>query len=498
LLREDSDFSELKKNIIIDIVAIQAKTSVGFTEVAIERMISSTRDLFDLSKPLESLKSVYNKSLLEIVHNFRETWQFLASRFPKLNVSYYFATKGDQVHQNVKRKTTDLNALIKNLFSSSEFKLVFLGATELLELARKAPINSYRLTLSENPISATGDVAFVCLVALKDYFKFITDEGGNIVRHIFESNVRDYQGRTQVNEQIQTSLREQGQEDFWWLNNGITILASKATQSGKELTLENPEIVNGLQSSTEKYNYFKSCNTDVEKRNLLVRVVVPKQLESRDRIIKATNSQTSIPPASLRATDKIQRDIEEYLRSFGLFYDRRKNYYKNEGRPVDRIIGIPQMAQAVMAIVLDRPDTARARPSSLIKADEEYQKLFNPRYPIEVYRSCANILKKVEAFLSPLTDDSTAADKNNIKFYVAMYICKEKLKNTKPIVNEIAALAGQNIEDEIVTTAYNEVKTAYRELGGTDQVAKGTEMKTKINSSLTKKFPTINSSTNTI
>lgn len=134
-----------------------------------------------------------------------------------------------------------------------------------------------------------------------------------------------------------------------------------------KITVENPEVVNGLQTSTEIHNYFSGCNTEGEERNLLVRVIVPNAIESRDHIIKATNSQTAIPPASLRATDRIHRDIEEYLKPFGLYYDRRKNYYKNEGKSINRIVGIPQMAQAIMAIVLQKPDTARARPSSLMK-----------------------------------------------------------------------------------------------------------------------------------
>jgi AIPR protein len=84
-------------------------------------------------------------------------------------------------------------------------------------------------------------------------------------------------------------------------------------------------------------------------------VIVPEDPTSRDRVIKATNSQTSIPPASLRATDKIHRDIEEYLKPMGLYYDRRKNFYKNEGLQVDKIVGMPYLAQAVMAIALRRP-----------------------------------------------------------------------------------------------------------------------------------------------
>ncbi len=171
-------------------------------------------------------------------------------------------------------------------------------------------------------------------------------------------------------------------------------------RAGSPSQIENPEIVNGLQTSSEIYAYFRSSNTEQESRNVLIRVVVPNAAESRDRIIKATNSQTAIPPASLRATDRIHRDIEQYLRSFGLYYDRRKNFYKNEGKPIGRIVSIPQLAQAVMAIVLRQPDNARARPSSLIKRDDEYQRLFSPTYPIEIYLASAQVIKQVETFLA--------------------------------------------------------------------------------------------------
>ena len=158
------------------------------------------------------------------------------------------------------------------------------------------------------------------------------------MRGIFEANVRDYQGSNEVNEGIQAGLRDTGPEEFWWLNNGVTVLASKANLSGKSLTIEDPQIVNGLQTSTEIFKYFQASNTQADERSLLIRVIVPPVPESRDRIIKATNSQTPMPVASLRATEKIHRDIEEYLRTFGLFYDRRKNYYKNDGKPIEKII----------------------------------------------------------------------------------------------------------------------------------------------------------------
>jgi hypothetical protein len=157
--------------------------------------------------------------------------------------------------------------------------------------------------------------------------------------------------------------------------------------------MEDPQIVNGLQTSREIHRYFETGNTTKEEREILVRIIRPQNAESRDRVIKATNSQTAIAAASLRATDEIQRNIEQYLKTFGLLLRSQKEFLQNEGKPRSKIISIPAMAQALMAIMLQVPDTARARPSSLLKKDEDYEKVFNETYPIQLFRACIELTR---------------------------------------------------------------------------------------------------------
>lgn len=64
---------------------------------------------------------------------------------------------------------------------------------------------------------------------------------------------------------------------------------------GKELIIHHPEIVNGLQTSNEIYRFFRGNPALKDARSILVRVIVPEDEESRDKIIRATNSQTPIP-----------------------------------------------------------------------------------------------------------------------------------------------------------------------------------------------------------
>ena len=261
-------------------------------------------------------------------------------------------------------KAAELESSTRELFSDADVKVEFLGARRLLDLARRRPRTMYEIKVSKSLSAVNGHII---LTTLGDYAHFLIGDEKKIRAELFESNVRDFQGDTEINAEISNTLNTDKETEFWWMNNGVTILSSRATLNGDTVTIENPQIVNGLQTSTQLARHFLSHPGD-DKRNLMIKIIASENEETRDKLIKATNSQNAVQPATLRATDKIQRDIEQTLKSHSLFYDRRKNFYKNEGKPADKIISIPLMAQIVMSLILSRPDTERARPSSLIRA----------------------------------------------------------------------------------------------------------------------------------
>jgi hypothetical protein len=486
LLDDEADLSGLKRNVSIDLVIIQSKTSTSFREEALNKLISSARDLLDLGKSLDGLASVYNAGVLSVMNRFRQAYTVLAARLPTLRISYHYATKGLSVDPKVKRKVEELEQRIRKLFSSVTFEFAFLGASDLLNLFRRQPKTVYELKVAQTPISAGG--AFVALIALPDFNSFICDDHGRLMRSMFESNVRDYQGTNQVNEEIFQTLKDsRPQEDFWWLNNGVTVLASGAALSGNILRIENPQIVNGLQTSTEIHRWFESGGTQKDARAVLVRVIAPPLVETQDRIIKANNSQTPIAPASLRATEKIHRDIEEIFRAHGFYYDRRKNHYKNEGKPIERIISIPYLAQAVMAIALSRPDTARARPSSLLKQDEDYNKVFSDKHPIGLYVGCVALMKRVDQLVRSCSLLPERRDQTNLRFYVAMEVARAVVPNLDP--TRIASVDVASIPEDRFTDSIRTVKSFYDALGANDQVAKGPELLKQLNTSATEPAP---------
>jgi AIPR protein len=194
----------------------------------------------------------------------------------------------------------------------------------------------------------------VCLVSLADYFNFISDDQGRMRAEIFQDNVRDYEGANTVNRAISETLRagDGVATDFWWLNNGVTIIGRRVQTSNKKLVIDDPQIFNGLQTSRNVYEHFSTphdpagvggSKNSASSRCLLVRVVQADDDAIAAEIIKATNSQTRIPPSALRATEPFQKDFEEFFSSRGLFSERRKNEYRNQGRQRRQIVAISEL-----------------------------------------------------------------------------------------------------------------------------------------------------------
>lgn len=405
---------------------------------------------------------------------FREQYLKLASKFPVLNFKYFYVSKGIEIHSNIERKVPNLTSKVKEYFDKANVEFEFVTAQKLLEMTRKEQLSSKDILLADNPIS-TQDGGYIAIVPIKNYFDFLTNENNELIKYFFDANIRDYQGKVEVNKAIKDTLRKKDSiEDFWWMNNGVTITATNASYASKRLQIEDPQIVNGLQTSFEIFNYFHEHKIENDNRNVLVRVISPQSEKSRLLVIKATNSQTNVPPASLRATDPIHKDIEDYLLSHGYFYDRRKNYHKNQGKPINRIISIPYLAQVVMSVFLQEPDYARARPSTLIKKNEDYEKIFNSRLPIEIYLKAIQIQKQAESSLKQWNSPTLSRTQlGDIKFHVAMYITCKICDSSKPNQSQIAKADISKISQMLIDEAIENVYLIYDAMGGDNSVAKG-------------------------
>ena len=491
LLAEDSDLlseevpvPKFRTGLPLRLHLIQAKRANGFAESALDTVTVALNDLLDLETPFEDLTPLYSDALLERIFMFRSVLNRLATVHPAFEIIFTYATRGStkNIHARVRSKKAALEIQAAGLLARARAHVQFLGASELYRLAEKSPTYNLQVRCEE---SATSESGYVALVELCNYYEFITDKEGNLLRYVFDGNVRDWQGDIEVNKEITSSLKSMEGPEFWWLNNGVTILCSEVTSQGKVFTLDDVQIVNGLQTSYSIHQVMKEKEVTGEtiKGMVLVRIIKTNESEVRDRIIRATNRQTAVSAASLRATDELQRKIETFFYSRGLFYDRRKNYYRNAGKPRDKIVSISGLAQAVMAMGLSRPDSARARPSTLLKSDSDYDTVFDEGTPLAAYLWAAKAQRQVDTFMLGTEAETSTQERTNLKFYVGMLATAKLLGKKVRAPGELASLGDEDrgVDEADLGECLEVVRGAMKRLEGrsgeaADKIAKGPDL----------------------
>lgn len=473
LLLNDVEDIKLPKCSELEFIIIQSKFETKISEDVIMKWKTVCENLLPFDCDNKTFSKRYCPQVLDTFSQFRTIVRNNVRNQIKIKFSFYYVSLGDDIHINVKQQSEELKNKLLNLFPNSEALITFITSEKLQELYNLPTDRIIDINLLEQPISSGINKNYIALVKLSDFFKLITDSNGNLDNFFFDANVRDFQGENGVNTCINNTLSSSSDIDFWWLNNGVTILAKDITPiTNRSYSIQNPKIVNGLQTSTVIYNYF-SKNIDklaTENRSILVRFIVPKDEEVRDAIIFATNNQTNIPKSSLRVTDPIHTTIELYLKNKGLYYDRRKNYYKNQGKKATEIISVSFLAQCLISIILKKPDYARARPSTLLTDDDTYNKLYNETNPIEAYYNVARIGKSVQ---NNIWQKTLASPEKNDILFCSVYLVTAKILNKKKVsFIDLKSIDLSLLTDNLINSCVDTVYNIYSKNGSTGKFSK--------------------------
>lgn len=425
---------ELNQKTELEIYIIQIKDSKTFGEHVFNTLSITIQDIFDYEKEYESLIKAYNPQLVDRILLLRKSLNEVMITSDKVTVKVIYISKGDtsQISGGVRHKAESIkNILIKkSLIENSSVE--YYGADELRKIYIEPEENELILNYKAN-FSSTFDGAsnlgYILSVNLVDYFKFVTKTDGKVRESIFENNIRHFQGKVTVNKGIMDTLKYENDIEFWWLNNGITMLANEIIPlPDNKLRVKNIQIVNGLQTTFCIYDHFKDLDREglSDTRSVFIKVIKTNDEKIMDKIIYSTNSQTAVRPADLRATDELQRNIENYYLSKGYYYDRRKNYYKNKKKERSKIFNIAKTAQYIETLLFKRPYSARANPTSLLKTDDNYKKIFNKNINIDAYlKAClffaeTNQYIKTKIHDNDVFNDRYGASMRNLSFHIML------------------------------------------------------------------------------
>ncbi len=400
-------FVQLSGSVKADLFFIQAKNSARTPIRITDQWIASTRDLLNAHNDLANLDHPYEPKILQIIERFRMIIGEIQDTSSTINLHFYYVTKGKQRPSNIDPNVNQLRSFLKELVPTYNFHFKFFRASDLLKAIRQQPWDVRKLHLSGKPISMDGDKSLVALIDLHKYHEFTIDETGALKTTLFDANVRAWQGENFVNKNIYGSLKSNPVNQFWWLNNGVTILARKIRNRGGFLQLENPVIVNGLQTTYAIHNYFIEAGSDAQHdQSVLVRIIEvadDDESDEREHIIQATNSQTEVTEDQLRALDEVHYDIQEFFSTLEqpLYYERRDKQYRNSGISRHQLVSIRRLTQAVLATALLKPDDARGRPRDYLRSstDQRYRSVFNQNTDPKSYEFCIRFYDKVDYLL---------------------------------------------------------------------------------------------------
>ena len=185
---------------------------------------------------------------------------------------------------------------------------------------------------------------------------------------LLERNIRRYLGLhgNRVNTDIRNTLRSKESCNFYFFNNGLTLVCDdfsyNALQgSDFQIRVENLQIVNGGQTcmtilKTEE-ELLKEDKTLPVDASVLVRIYkLPKNNEDLVlRITHATNSQNPVDLKDLRANDDLQRRLEQSIQDLRFVYRRKR---------VDSAVKANEItsgaaAEALLAVWRQKPHQAK-------------------------------------------------------------------------------------------------------------------------------------------
>ena len=224
---------------------------------------------------------------------------------------------------------------------------------------------------------------------------------------LLERNVRGYLGlhKNRVNNAIERTLTSDKKDNFYFYNNGITIVCSQFSYNSDLTTrdgfakVRDLQIINGGQScKTIVQTIEKYPDEDYSQAFVLVRLYELTNVEADaeqlvNDVTLATNSQNPVDLRDLRANDVVQKGLILSVEQLGYVYKSKRDISAN-----GEIIPSSVAAEAVFAIWRKRPHQAKWMQNELF--GKFYNDIFNELngaqlvLAVLIYRFCDNQRRK--------------------------------------------------------------------------------------------------------
>lgn len=229
---------------------------------------------------------------------------------------------------------------------------------------------------------------------------------------LFEQNIRKSLGLTRVNQALVETLKTNPQ-DFWYFNNGITVLCestehrafSKATYSPIEVTMTGASVVNGAQTVTAIHTAMQEAPEQAAQAYVSLKIVTTRNTSGNfgESVTRATNTQNQVERRDFAALDRVQWQIRE---DFTLTLHKQYAFKRGELEPAPDVgVSLTNAALALACAHSNVDLTVRAKINRDTLWEDSpqgtYSILFHRGTPsaIQIWRS-VQVLRAVQSWLA--------------------------------------------------------------------------------------------------
>ena len=374
----------------VDIVLFQSKYTLdwnkdaAFPANAVEKAVNTIKTVFDPAYTTE-----LNGASKKVVDEIRSL--ILDGYIPY--VTFVMINNGNKWQ-------SDAQNIIDNAFGDQEqVRFEHFGYQDILGyIEKKEPIDA-EIKMAGAAIHENFNFKSVIVgkVNISEIYKLMESYGDQLL----ERNIRKYLGKNEINDSISASLRSDKRSNFYFYNNGITMVCDKFTFNALQeknwiVKTNGLQIINGGQTCRTIYQTIKDDDSlDMENVFVLVRIYeVSDDEDIVQEITYATNHQNPVDLRDLKSNDSYQTALEIGAKELGYIYKRKRDNSTSSGT-----IPVSVAAEAVESIWRVSPHLARYKKAELFGAF--YNGIFSQLNAAQmiiavlVFRYCDSVRKRV-------------------------------------------------------------------------------------------------------
>ncbi len=376
-VRSNEDVEDIlgkNKKAYVEFIFIQSKYKDKFDMGEYNNFIAGVRDFLS-DKQLQPTNDKVKK-LIEIKeYILSEDIMVIWEKNPSIRL--YYVTMGKK---DVLPHIDALGAQFKkDIIAMNTYEEIFIHLTDCKALKEICDNNTNSFNevievIESMPLTFVENVENSCMALCfaSEIDKLIRTSDGVIRKSLFNDNVRDFQGDTTVNYEMKKTIFDEPQK-FVLLNNGITIVCDEYKPNNRKITLNNPQIVNGCQTSHVLF-YAKQQKHDISTVPVSIKIIATQDDFIINQIVRGTNKQNIVYDEAFEIIRDYHKELEEIFpnvqnpKNITLYYERRSKQYQSA--PVvrqEQKVSFRLLIQGFIAMYLNEPENAYRHESKLIR-----------------------------------------------------------------------------------------------------------------------------------